>query len=171
MSKKLQKNGLWESSRMMLPQHKEALLNRRLDLDQPTQPAPPVPPSPPKREELELMKNYVMLSHLQTMVTRKIRDIERSSETLKSLYSQAAQILAQHIDRDLSKAGRAMLDKNIHLFTGEHDGQAITYPYTCRGHEGSFLITREYMRADMSKRLGRYTDHLVAALRNSSIRT
>ncbi|WCR29178.1 hypothetical protein L3476_10905 [Paenibacillus thiaminolyticus] len=46
MSKKLQKNGLWESSRMMLPQHKEALLNRRLDLDQPAQPAPPVPPSP-----------------------------------------------------------------------------------------------------------------------------
>ena len=24
MSKKLEKNGLWESSRMMLPQHKEA---------------------------------------------------------------------------------------------------------------------------------------------------
>ncbi|BFH15031.1 hypothetical protein WJ0W_004555 [Paenibacillus melissococcoides] len=111
-----------------------------------------------------------MLSHLQTMVTRKIREIERSSETLKSLYAQAAQVLAQHIDRDLSKTGRAMLDKNIHLFAGEHDGQAITYPYTCRGHEGSFLITREYMRADMSKRLGKYTEHLVAALRKSSIR-
>ncbi|BFH15030.1 hypothetical protein J6TS7_14890 [Paenibacillus dendritiformis] len=39
MSKKLQKNGLWESSRMMLPQHKEALLNRRLGLDQAAQPA------------------------------------------------------------------------------------------------------------------------------------
>lgn len=168
MSKKLQKNGLWESSRMMLPQHKEALLNRRLDLDQPARPAPP---SPPKRGELELMKNYVMLSHLQTIVTRKIWDIERSSETLKSLYAQAGQILAQHIDRDLSKAGRAMLDNNIHLFAGEHDGQAITYPYTCRGCEGSFLITREHMRADISKRLGRYTDHLVAALRNSSIRS
>lgn len=167
MSKKLQKNGLWESSRMMLPQHKEALLNRRLNLDKPAEPARPAPP--PKREELELMKNYVMLSHLQTMVTKKIREIERSSETLKPLYAQAAQVLAQHIDRDLSKAGRAMLDKNIHLFAGEHDGQAITYPYTCRGHEGSFLITREYMRADMSKRLGRYTDHLVAALRKSSI--
>ncbi|NKI24223.1 hypothetical protein HFN20_23920 [Paenibacillus dendritiformis] len=168
MSKKLQKNGLWESSRMMLPQHKEALLNRRLNPDKPAEPARPAPP--PKREELELMKNYVMLSHLQTMVTKKIREIERSSETLKPLYAQAAQVLAQHIDRDLSKAGRAMLDKNIHLFPGEHDGQAITYPYTCRGHEGSFLITREYMRADMSKRLGIYTNHLVAALRRSSIR-
>ena len=29
MSKKLQNNGLWESSRMMLPQHREAFQSQR----------------------------------------------------------------------------------------------------------------------------------------------
>lgn len=32
MSKKLQHNGLWESSRMMLPEHKEAILHHRKEL-------------------------------------------------------------------------------------------------------------------------------------------
>jgi hypothetical protein len=31
MSKKLEKNGLWESSRMMLPQHKEAALRQKME--------------------------------------------------------------------------------------------------------------------------------------------
>lgn len=32
MSKKLENNGLWESSRMMLPEHKEAILTHRQEL-------------------------------------------------------------------------------------------------------------------------------------------
>jgi hypothetical protein len=31
MSKKLEKNGLWESSRMMLPQHREAALRQKME--------------------------------------------------------------------------------------------------------------------------------------------
>ncbi|SHE11649.1 YolD-like protein [Chlamydia abortus] len=38
MSKKLQGNGLFESSRMMLPEHKEAYLRQRQDLSKKTRP-------------------------------------------------------------------------------------------------------------------------------------
>lgn len=38
MSKKLEGNGLWESSRMMLPQHKEAIIQDHLRHDQHTCP-------------------------------------------------------------------------------------------------------------------------------------
>ncbi|QWU14290.1 YolD-like protein [Paenibacillus sophorae] len=38
MTKKLQGNGIWESSRMMLPQHKERVNEHRLDLGEKTKP-------------------------------------------------------------------------------------------------------------------------------------
>ena len=38
MSKKLEKNGLWESSRMMLPEHKERILQANQQLERRTKP-------------------------------------------------------------------------------------------------------------------------------------
>ncbi|OMD76834.1 YolD-like family protein [Paenibacillus odorifer] len=38
MSKKLQGNGIWEASRMMLPQHKESINRYRLELEKRTKP-------------------------------------------------------------------------------------------------------------------------------------
>jgi hypothetical protein len=38
MSKKLEKNGLWESSRMMLPQHREAFIARQKEQHLPIMP-------------------------------------------------------------------------------------------------------------------------------------
>jgi C4-type Zn-finger protein len=38
MSKKLKDNGLWESSRMMLPEHREELLQYREDMKKKTKP-------------------------------------------------------------------------------------------------------------------------------------
>lgn len=38
MSKKLEKNGLWESSRMMLPEHREAILEQNRSLKKKVRP-------------------------------------------------------------------------------------------------------------------------------------
>lgn len=38
MSKKLEANGLWESSRMMLPQHKERIIEHRTQIHHQTKP-------------------------------------------------------------------------------------------------------------------------------------
>lgn len=160
MSKKLEKNGLWESSRMMLPQHREALLNRQREM-------PSVAPSRPKREEIELMRDYILLLVLHTLVTRKIREMEASTETLKSLYAKVAQVLAQSIYTDISQIKQEMMEKEMRIANEEKDDSVMHCRYVCRGYEDSFMITKEAMRAEISVRLRRYSDQLVKNLREA----
>ncbi len=68
MSKKLEKNGLWESSRMMLPQHREALQNQRSDK--------PAPAKRPTAEDIGVMRDYVLLPLMHGMIKKKASEIE-----------------------------------------------------------------------------------------------
>lgn len=159
MSKKLEKNGFWESSRMIIPEHREALLRRHRD-------APSGASHQPKREDIELIRDYILLSVMNTMVTKKIREMAVSSETLKSLYTKAAQILANSISTDLSKRRQEMLKKEICIVDEEKQDSTMILHYTYRNSEDSFIITKEYMRMEISKRLARYTDRLITKLSN-----
>lgn len=81
MSKKLENNGLWESSRMMLPQHREAFVSK--------QKAEPLRPAPILHDdEYELMIRYLKESYY----TKKMIDIdwlnERRSERLTGCVEQ-----------------------------------------------------------------------------------
>ena len=157
MSKKLENNGLWESSRMMLPQHREAIQNRHH--------VKPIQQTAPKREEIELMRDSILLPMLQTIVVRKIQDIERSSETLRLLYSKVAQILASRIYADVSRIQGELMEQDIEVFIEEKDDQIIRCRYTYRGYEDGFMMTREAMRAEISVKLGRYIDQFVKSIR------
>jgi hypothetical protein len=156
MSKKLEKNGLWESSRMMLPQHKEAFQNRLRDKT--------IQHSRPTTEEINMMKDYVLLPIMYAISIKKAQEAERSHETLRLLYSKAAQVLAKNIQTDLSKLKRCLTEKNIRVFEEEKDHQSIRYRYICREYEDHFTITRDYMRAEVGVRIGRYVDGLVTKL-------
>jgi hypothetical protein len=111
MSKKLEGNGLWESSRMMLPQHKEAVQNRLSDKA--------VQHSRPTTEEINMMRDYVLLPIIHSIIIKKAREVESSSETLRLLYSKVAQVLAKNIHADLSKVKRGLMEKNIRVFEEE----------------------------------------------------
>ncbi len=112
MSKKLEKNGLWESSRMMLPQHKEAFQNRLNDKS--------VQHSRPTTEEINMMRDYVLLPIMHSIIIRKAREVERSSETLRLLYSKAAQVLAKkHSCRLVESKKNTCWKKNIRVFEEE----------------------------------------------------
>ncbi|WP_261305937.1 hypothetical protein [Paenibacillus andongensis] len=156
MSKKLENNGLWESSRMMLPQHKEAVQNRRNDK--------PIGPSRPTTEEIELMRDSILLPIMHSIIIKKAREVENSSETLKLLYSRVAHALAKNIHTDLSKVKRCLLEKSIRVFEDEKDDLMVRYRYICREYEESFTITRDYMRAEISMRIGRYAESIVATV-------
>ncbi|UHA74016.1 hypothetical protein [Paenibacillus sp. 481] len=156
MSKKLEKNGLWESSRMMLPQHKEAFQNRFHPHT--------VQPCRPTTEEIKLMKDSVLLSIMHTIIIKKAYEIEQSSDTLRGLYTKVARLLAKNIYADLCEVKKYLLEKNICLHEEEKDEQAIHYRYVCRHYEDRFIVTRDYIRSEVSTRIGRYADTLVASL-------
>ena len=142
---------------MMLPQHREALLNRHHEI-------PSLRSSHPKKEDIELIRDYILLPIMYTLVTKKISEVKLSSETLKSLYAKAAQILAANIYKDLSKVKQEMMEKEIRVFNEEKHEDILELYYAYRDYEDRLIITKEYMKAEISKRLARYTDSLIINL-------
>ncbi|WP_028547998.1 hypothetical protein [Paenibacillus sp. UNC451MF] len=160
MSKKLEGNGLWESSRMMLPQHKEQSLVRK--------DGPSPPPEPPTNKEMEMMRDFVLLPVALQIVEKKSIEVEMSTQTLKLLYSAAAKILARNIRDDLLKNRKALLERHIRVIEDIKDDSSLYYRYSCRGREDRFIMTKDFIRSEISLRIGRYAKSLVAALQEAA---
>lgn len=77
MSKKLEGNGRWESSRMMLPEHREQYLSRRHGHQE------QVKTALPSKEELELVRDFVLLPMMLTIVDKNSTEVGLSSYSLK----------------------------------------------------------------------------------------
>jgi hypothetical protein len=160
MSKKLEKNGLWESSRMMLPQHKEQSMPIQNDI-------PYVTPEPPTRKEIEMMRDSIILPIVLKIVEKKSMEVEMSSQTLKLLYSAAAKILAKNIREDVQKSKKALIERNIRVFEDSKDDTEVIYRYVCRDHKDRFVMTKDFIRAEISARVGRYARSLVVDIQES----
>ncbi|MHA0857320.1 hypothetical protein [Paenibacillus sp. CMAA1364] len=160
MSKKLEGNGLWESSRMMLPQHKEQSMSMSVLHDNTH-----LSKEPPTRRELDMMREYVLLPVALHIVERKILEVERSPQMLKLLYATAGKVLANHIREDVHKSKKALFDRHIRLFEDSKNDSELTYRYICRGYENQFMMTRDFMRAEISVRIGRYVGKLAGEMK------
>jgi hypothetical protein len=161
MTKKLEGNGLWESSRMMLPQHKEQSMPIQNNTF--ARAAEPV-----TKQEIEMMRDYIILPIALKIVEKKSIEVEMSSQTLKLLYSAAAKILANHIRDDVQKCKKVLLEKKIRVFEDSKDNTELIYCYICRGHEDRFVMTKDFIRAEISVRIGRYARSLVSTIQEAA---
>lgn len=148
MSKKLEDNGRWGSSRM-LPEHREQYLERRR---QPETGKVPVP----TKEELELIRDYVLLPMMLSLVERNRIEIELSSHKLKSLYVKAAELLMTRMHSDLAGVRKSLREHNIKVFEDERVDNAVHFRFVCRGYEDKFAMMRDVVRAEISLRIAKY---------------
>lgn len=151
MSKKLEGNGFWESSRMMLPEHREALVQRRQAKaeDSPKR-------NVPTREEMALIRNYALLPMILSIAESNRRNMETSSYALKKLYITVTGQLMNCIHADLAKVKKALKERDIKVYEDERVDGAIRYRFICRGYEGSLAMTREVVRAEISVKIADY---------------
>jgi hypothetical protein len=156
MSKKLEKNGLWESSRMMLPEHREALVRR-------TQPEPEQPerPNVPTREELG---SCALLPVMLSIVETSGRTVAASTSPLKKLYMTATQVLMNLIHADLVQVKKELKARNIRVCEDERIDGAIRYRFICRGYEDSLSLIRDVVRAEIGVKLGSYINVMAKIL-------
>jgi len=150
MSKKLEGNGRWESSRMMLPEHREQYLNRQ------NKQSEHMKPDLPSKEEMEWIRDSVLLPMILTIVDKNSTEISLSSYSLKTLYLKASQILMAEIHSDLSEIRKQLKARNIKVFQEEHIDSAMYYRFICRGYEDTFAIVRNVARAEISVRIAKY---------------
>ncbi|OAB33769.1 hypothetical protein [Paenibacillus glacialis] len=155
---------MWESSRMMLPQHKEQSLAMSIQNDTSQGPQEPL-----TRKEMDMMREYVLLPVALHIVEKKILEVEMSPQMLKLLYSTAAKVLANHIREDMQKSKKLLFERNIRVFEDSKSDSELTYRYICRGMEDQFVMTKDYMRAEVSVRIGRYVRSLAAVMKEKAI--
>ncbi|MDF2671513.1 MAG: hypothetical protein K0R67_3819 [Paenibacillus sp.] len=144
---------------MMLPQHKEQLLH--------IQSGVPIVAEPPTKREIEVIRDSIILPVALTIVENKRLEIERSSQTLKGLYAATAHLLAHNIQEDVLKYRKFLVDSNIQVFEDSKDGTELHYRYMCRGREDRFVMTKDFMRAEISVRIGRYAKSLIGTLQQA----
>ncbi|MBU7319521.1 hypothetical protein [Paenibacillus oleatilyticus] len=161
MSKKLEGNGLWESSRMMLPQHKEQSLPIQSNLAS-------LPSKLPTNKEVESMRDYIILSVALQIVEKKSREMEASSQMLKLLYTATAKVLVKIMREDMQKLKKVLFQQNIRVFEESKDDTSLYYRFVCRGHEERFTMTKDFIRAEISVKIGNYAKKFVSILHEAA---
>jgi hypothetical protein len=158
-SKKLHGNGRWESSRMMLPEHREQYLEL-MDRDRikATGQKPETPPA--SREELQLMHDYVLLPIAYTIAEKNRRQLEEDTRSLRDLFTKATDVVLSRMHSDLEEIKQTLKRANITVIADERIDGVASYSYKCRNHNGAFAITREYAKDHIGKLIGRYINGL-----------
>lgn len=158
-SKKLHGNGRWESSRMMLPEHREQYLEL-MDRDRLIA-AGQKPDTPPaSREELQLMHDYVLLPMAYAIAEKNRNQIEKDSRTLRDLFVKAIIVVLSRMRADIEELNLSLKRANITVIAGERIDGVASYSYRCRSHNGAFAITREYAKDHITKMIGLYINGL-----------
>lgn len=135
----------------MSPEHTAALQQKQ---EQQTKTAMPT------KEELEAIRDFVLLPMLLSIVEKNKLEIERSSYSLRTLYVKAANIIQNYISNDIYAVRKLLKERNIKVSEDEVIDSNLRYKYTCRGYEDKFILIRDVARAELMKRLGKYSERL-----------
>lgn len=119
----------------------------------------------PADEEWILMRDYILMPHLLTVVQRNIDQLSTYKGVLKDLYIRLAEEIASAVEKDMFRLRRELTRRNIHVDSGEQEDIVLNYMFKYRGYSGNFAITREEMRAQMGIRLTRYVAELLQKMK------
>jgi hypothetical protein len=124
----------------------------------------PLKKGKPTPEELTMIRDYVLLPPLLTMMQRSIDEVENSSGVLKRLYQAAGQVLMNRVSQDLRELKGGLAKCGIKVSEGGQEGIMVYFNYVCRGYQDRFGIVREVMKAEISLRLTEYLRELTSMI-------
>ncbi|BBH20374.1 hypothetical protein Back11_17190 [Paenibacillus baekrokdamisoli] len=116
-------------------------------------------------EERTMIRDYILLPHMEKMVQKSITDVEYSTNILKRLYFLAGQKILDQIVKDLYRLRRELKKRNIKILTEEQSDLIVYHRYYCRGYEERFGMTRDVMRSEISVQLTKYSSGLATLLK------
>lgn len=142
---KLEGNERWKS-KMLLTEHQEQYEARKEEQ----------PSGRPTPEELTMIRDYILLPHMLTIVEKNMEDVKRSSNVLKRPFLALAEAIASRISRDMHELRRELSRRRIRVVGDEQVDLVVYHRFVCRGYEDRLGIVREVMRSEISVRLVKY---------------
>lgn len=110
-------------------------------------------------EELHLIKEFILLPILLTIVQNNLDKVKYDPSPLKPLFEQSTEILMDIIHTDLVKVKKELNARKIKVVELQASGgHSIVYDYYCRGYKQQFTMLRTVVKSEMSIKLGYYTE-------------
>ncbi|WP_340025087.1 hypothetical protein MHI24_07855 [Paenibacillus sp. FSL K6-1096] len=117
-------------------------------------------------EERTIIRDLILLPHIDTMVTKSLRELEHSSSILKRACLLAGEAIQRKVMQDTQRLQKELKQRNIRFVLDEHTDFVIYHKVFCRGYEERFGLTRDVMRTEISLRLTKYTSELGRIIKN-----
>jgi hypothetical protein len=117
-------------------------------------------------EERTMIRDLILLPHIDTMVSKSLREIEHTSSILKRAFVLAGEAIQQRIMQDTYRLQKELKQRNVRFIPDEQDEFVIYHKVFCRGYQDRFGMTRDVMRTEISLRLTQYTAELGMTLKD-----
>ncbi|MEK5238024.1 hypothetical protein NST99_20230 [Paenibacillus sp. FSL L8-0470] len=117
-------------------------------------------------DEREMIRDLILLPHIDTMVGKSLKEIEHSGNVLKRAYQMAGQAIQRRIMQDTYGLQKELKQRNVRFIADEQDEFISYYKIFCRGYQERFGLTRDVMRTEISLRLTKYTAELGESLKD-----
>ncbi|MFD2116304.1 hypothetical protein ACFSTH_08545 [Paenibacillus yanchengensis] len=147
---KLDGNERWKG-KMLLTEHQEQYDQRQVIKSAAGRPT---------SEELDMIRDLVVLPHLITMIQKSLEDMAFSKITLKGVVIRCLEVIMFKITDDYYVLKRELKQRNIKVSDEETNDGILYYRYYCRGYEEKFGIVRETLRSDVTLKLTKYTNDI-----------
>ena len=122
----------------------------------------------PTTEELHLVRDLILLPHMEAMVQRSMEDAQNSTNVLRRLYAQTGQTILNRMAQDSKRLRSELKKRQIQILDQEHSDFIIYHKLLCRGYQQNFGMTRDVMRTEIRTRLTKYVGDLKDAIIGSN---
>jgi hypothetical protein len=117
-------------------------------------------------EERTMIRDLILLPHIDTMVSKSLREIEHTNSILKRAFILAGEAIQQRIMQDTYRLQKELKQRNVRFIPDEQDEFVIYHKIFCRGYQDRFGMTRDVMRTEISLRLTQYTSEIGGVLKD-----
>jgi hypothetical protein len=117
-------------------------------------------------EERTMIRDLILLPHIDTMVSKSLREIEHTNSILKRAFILAGEAIQQRIMQDTYRLQKELKQRNVRFIPDEQDEFVIYHKIFCRGYQDRFGMTRDVMRTEISLRLNQYTSEIGGVLKD-----
>lgn len=115
---------------------------------------PPVPTA----TEKQLVKHYVLLPVLLTMLQRDIDAIRDSAVRISLPHIVVIQRMMDSVREDLARIRGNLGLAGIRIYSEERNSEGVSCRYVCRGYRETFHMTRDDVKTEIGLLAGHYVE-------------
>ncbi|WP_438495767.1 hypothetical protein [Paenibacillus sp. IHBB 3054] len=78
-------------------------------------------------DEREMIRDLILLPHIETMVSKSLKEIEHSGNILKRAYLMAGQAIQRRITQDTYQLQKELKQRNIRMLADEQEEFLVYY--------------------------------------------